>query len=373
MRSLILAALPKTLLLVGTSTTFALLVAIPLGVFQTVRRNKPSDYALTSMAFIFYATPPFVLGPLLVLFLAVDNHIFLPYVPPGDSIGQLATDWHAMVLPVFTLAAVTIAAFSRYMRSSMMDAMTQDYVRTARAKGASRSRVLFRHAFRNALIPIITLLGLSIPAIVSGAVITETVFNYPGMGFLTTRAAEQFDLGTVVERRSWPRSPLSSGHWSLTSSTQSWTRGSAMSAGDMPGSAGRDLLSGTSRTAVVPPGELESTGPQASFEDSGRADGTSAPSGGEATQTGSIGRLVLRVFLENKLALVGVAILVLMTGFCFLGPLFYHTNQSYANLDTFTLPPSGQFPLGTDGNGFDVLGRLMKAGQPRSRSASRPP
>ena len=197
-RSLILAALPKTLLLVGTSTTFALLVAIPLGVFQTVRRNKPSDYALTSMAFIFYATPPFVLGPLLVLFLAVDNHIFLPYVPPGDSIGQLATDWHAMVLPVFTLAAVTIAAFSRYMRSSMMDAMTQDYVRTARAKGASRSRVLFRHAFRNALIPIVTLVGLSIPGIVSGAVITETVFNYPGMGFLTVRAAEVLDLGTVV-------------------------------------------------------------------------------------------------------------------------------------------------------------------------------
>lgn len=197
-RTLIAQALPKTLLLVGTSTFLALLIAIPLGVFQTVRRNKPSDYALTSMTFIFYATPPFVLGPLLVLFLAVDNHIFEPYVPPSASIGQLATDWRAMVLPVFTLAAVTIAAFSRYMRSSMMDALTEDYVRTARAKGASRSRVLFRHAFRNALIPIITLLGLSIPAIVSGAVITETVFNYPGMGFLTTRAAEQFDLGTVV-------------------------------------------------------------------------------------------------------------------------------------------------------------------------------
>ena len=197
-RVLIAQALPKTLLLVGTSTVFALLIAIPLGVFQTVRRNKPSDYALTSMAFIFYATPPFVLGPLLVLFLAVDNHIFSPYVPPGDTLAQVALDWRAMVLPVFTLAAVTIAAFSRYMRSSMMDAMTQDYVRTARAKGASRSRVLFRHAFRNALIPIVTLVGLSIPGIVSGAVITETVFNYPGMGFLTVRAAEVLDLGTVV-------------------------------------------------------------------------------------------------------------------------------------------------------------------------------
>lgn len=197
-RSLILQALPKTLLLVGTSTFFALLVAIPLGVFQTVRRNKPSDYVLTSVTFVLYATPAFVLGPLLVLLLAVDNHIFTPYVPPSASIGQLATDWRAMVLPVFTLSAVTIAAFSRYMRSSMMDALTEDYVRTARAKGASRGRVLFRHTFRNTLIPIITLLGLSIPAIVSGAVITETVFNYPGMGFLTTRAAEQFDLATVV-------------------------------------------------------------------------------------------------------------------------------------------------------------------------------
>ena len=91
----------------------------------------------------------------------------------------------AFVLPVLTLAAITVASFSRYMRSSMMDAMAEDYVRTARAKGASQRRVLYGHALRNALIPIVTLLGLSLPAIVSGAVITETVFNYPGMGLLT--------------------------------------------------------------------------------------------------------------------------------------------------------------------------------------------
>ncbi len=190
--------LPKTLLLVGTSTTLALLIAIPLGVFQTVRRNKPSDYVLTSLAFIFYAMPAFVLGPLLILYLAVDHHFFIPTVPADATVGQLATNWRAMALPVFTLAAVTIASFSRYMRSSMMDALTEDYVRTARAKGASRSRVLFRHAFRNALIPIITLLGLTIPAIVGGAVITETVFNYPGMGYLSVRAADQSDLATVL-------------------------------------------------------------------------------------------------------------------------------------------------------------------------------
>lgn len=197
-RSLISEYLPKTLLLVGISTVLALIIAIPLGVFQTVRRNKPSDYALTSLAFIFYAMPPFVLGPLLIIYLAVDTHVFTPVVPSDLGVWQLAMDWRAMTLPVITLAAVTVAAFSRYMRSSMMDAMTEDYVRTARAKGASRSRILFRHAFRNALIPIVTLIGLSIPGIVSGAVITETVFNYPGMGFLTTRAAEQTDLATVL-------------------------------------------------------------------------------------------------------------------------------------------------------------------------------
>ena len=133
-----------------------------------------------------------------------------------------------------------------------------------------------------------------------------------------------------------------------------------MGAGDMAGQDTGDLLSGTSRAVIVPPGEFVGVGPQTTFDDGDGTGGTSAPSGGEAASTGSLGRLVLRVFLENRLAIVGVVILVLMTGFCFLGPLFYHTNQRYTNLSTFTLPPSAQYPLGTDSNGFDVLGRLMK-------------
>jgi peptide/nickel transport system permease protein len=190
--------LPRSLVLVTMSTALALIVAIPLGVFQTVRRNKPSDYVLSSLAFIFYAMPAFVLGNLLILYLAVDHHIFRPVVPDTEGIGQMFTDWRAMTLPVITLAAVTIASFSRYMRSSMMDALAEDYVRTARAKGAGRLRVLFRHAFRNALMPIITLLGLSLPAIVSGAVITETVFSFPGMGYLTLQAAQVYDVYIVA-------------------------------------------------------------------------------------------------------------------------------------------------------------------------------
>ena len=103
---------------------------------------------------------------------------------------------------MLTLSAITIASFSRYMRSSMMEAMAEDYIRTARAKGAGTYRVLFRHGLRNALIPIITLLGLSLPTIVGGALITETVFNFPGMGLLTTNAALNDDvpllLGTTL-------------------------------------------------------------------------------------------------------------------------------------------------------------------------------
>ena len=99
---------------------------------------------------------------------------------------------------MLSLAAITIAAFSRYMRSSMMEAMTEDYVRTAKAKGASQRRVLYRHALRNALIPLITLLGLSLPGIVGGALITETVFNFPGMGLLTTQAAINNDVPLLL-------------------------------------------------------------------------------------------------------------------------------------------------------------------------------
>ena len=184
--SVIAQRLPKTLVLVGTSTLISLMVAIPLGILQVVRRNHPIDYSVTGMSFVLYAMPPFLLGTMLIIWFSFD----LELVPrPSRHRPRRAwavfTDPRAFVLPIITLSAITIASFSRYMRSSMMDAMAEDYIRTARAKGASQRRVLYGHALRNALIPILTLIGLSLPAIVSGAVITETVFNYPGMGLLT--------------------------------------------------------------------------------------------------------------------------------------------------------------------------------------------
>ncbi len=196
--TVIASRLPKTLVLVGISTVLALIVAVPLGILQVVRRNKPVDYALTGASFIFYAMPSFLLGTLLILYLAVDVHVFSVEAPQGQTVASILADPRALVLPEVTLAAITIASFSRYMRSSMMEAMTEDYIRTARAKGASNRRVLFVHALRNAVIPIVTLLGLSIPSIVSGAVITETVFNYPGMGLLTYQAATTTDIPLLL-------------------------------------------------------------------------------------------------------------------------------------------------------------------------------
>jgi peptide/nickel transport system permease protein len=197
-KSLIEERLPKTLVLVGIATVFALIVAIPLGVLQVVRRNKPVDYTLTGFAFIGYSMPAFLLGQLLILYFAIDLRWFSVEAPQGATVGAILGDPRGLVLPVLTLSALTIAAFSRYMRSSMMEAMTQDYIRTARAKGARASRILFRHALRNALIPIVTLVGLSLPAIVGGALITETVFNFPGMGLLTTQAALQTDVPILL-------------------------------------------------------------------------------------------------------------------------------------------------------------------------------
>ena len=197
-RSLISGRIPKTLVLVGISTVFALLVAIPLGILQVVRRNKPVDYILTGVSFVGYAMPAFLLGELLILWFALDLHWFSFEAPQSTSVWGILSDPRGLVLPVFSLAVLTIAGFSRYMRSSMMEALTEDYIRTARAKGAGPSRVLFLHALRNALIPIITLLGLTLPAIVGGAIITETVFNYPGMGLLTTNAATQNDVPLLI-------------------------------------------------------------------------------------------------------------------------------------------------------------------------------
>jgi len=196
--SLIGERLPKTLILTVLSTLFALVVAIPLGVVQAVRRNQPSDYAITFWAFVFYATPPFFLGVVLIVVFSVYLPILPAEAPQSSSLGVILSQPAGLILPVLTLALLTVAQFSRYMRSSVIENLAEDYVRTARAKGAGEWTVLVRHVLRNSLIPVATLLGLSLPAIFSGALITEAVFNFPGMGDLFWTAAQTQDYPIML-------------------------------------------------------------------------------------------------------------------------------------------------------------------------------
>ena len=190
--------LPKTIFLVGISTILALVLAVPIGVIQAVRRNKPVDHFFNGFSTILYAMPDFLIGILLILIFAIKIPIFPPEGPQGEGLGVLFTNFNALILPIAALTLVTLALFSRYMRSSVLDNLTEDYVRTAKAKGASERRVLIRHVLRNSLIPIVTLLGLSLPGIIAGALITESVFNYPGMGYLFYQAALNGDYPILL-------------------------------------------------------------------------------------------------------------------------------------------------------------------------------
>jgi peptide/nickel transport system permease protein len=196
--SLLAQDLPKSALLVGLAYVVALAVAVPLGLLQAVRRNSLVDYVTTGASFVAYSMPSFWLGILLILGFAVDLRLLPPEGPQGATVGAVLSDPRAMVLPVLTLALVTIAAFSRFMRSSAIETLVQDYIRTARATGAPERAILFKHVLRNSLIPIITLIGLSLPATISGAVITESVFNYPGMGLLFWTAATTHDFPVLL-------------------------------------------------------------------------------------------------------------------------------------------------------------------------------
>ena len=165
--SLLRENLPRTLLLVGSSTIIALLVAIPMGTYQAVRRSKPDDYVLTGMSLVFYSMPSFFLGIILIIVLSD----VLPLLP------STGVHFHQPALgpapqpraPCSHPRARHAREFSRYMRSSVIENLVQDYIRTARAKGVLNRGVLFLHAMPNALLPIITLVGLSLPGILSGA------------------------------------------------------------------------------------------------------------------------------------------------------------------------------------------------------------
>jgi peptide/nickel transport system permease protein len=196
--TLIAQDLPKTIVLVVLGTVVSLLFGIPLGVYQAVHRNSFADYVLTGISFLGYSTPTFFLGLVLVDWFAVDTHVFPPFAPQSSSVLAILGDPRALVLPVVTYAFLLYALWSRYMRSSVLDNLVQDYVRTARAKGASERQVVWGHVFRNSLVSIVTLLGLSLPTLVGGAILIEVVFNYPGMGLAFYQAALNNDYEVLL-------------------------------------------------------------------------------------------------------------------------------------------------------------------------------
>jgi peptide/nickel transport system permease protein len=194
----ILQRLPGDVLLLGVSTVLALLIAIPMGIYQAVRRNRISDHLLDGVSFTLYSMPDFFFAIMLIAIFSVQLRILPPEAPSAQSLAGMLADPRALVLPILTLTLVSVAGFSRYMRAAAIDVLAQDYLRTARAKGASERLVLFRHVLRNSILPIVTLVGLSFPGIVSGAVIAEEVFNFQGMGLLFFQAATEHDFPVLL-------------------------------------------------------------------------------------------------------------------------------------------------------------------------------
>jgi peptide/nickel transport system permease protein len=198
-RDKIFARIPSTLWLTGMSLLVTVIVAIPIGILQAVRQYSWSDKIITTFSTIGYALPTFWLGLMLKQTFSVQLNLFPlfgqnSFGKQGDLLDLL---WH-LVLPVTTLAVIQVAGWSRYMRASMLEVLRQDYIRTARSKGLADRQVIFKHALRNALIPIVTLLGLTVPALLSGAAITETVFSWPGLGFLGVQAVQERDYPVVL-------------------------------------------------------------------------------------------------------------------------------------------------------------------------------
>jgi peptide/nickel transport system permease protein len=216
----ILNRLPVTLLLMTTAWVIWLSLALLLGVIAAVRRYSLFDQVVTLLSYTFYSLPTFWLGLMLIYLFAVTLHWFpsqliqSPRLSPGPFASQLwwtafwtnpaKYGWDVamhLVLPVITLVAVSVAGDSRFVRSAMLESLSQDYVRTARAKGLGERRVVFRHAFRNALLPIITNGALEVAFLFSGAIVTETIFSLQGMGYLFIqglRAHDYFLLMGIV-------------------------------------------------------------------------------------------------------------------------------------------------------------------------------
>ena len=206
--SLIAERVGPTMLLSVTSLFLTYLLAVPMGLFATVRSGKPDERALSTVLYMLYSLPSFVAALLLLVLFAVrlegtpfelplfgmvsDNHVEFSYF------GKVWDIFLHMILPVTCYTYGALAYFSRFVKANMEEVIRQDYIRTARAKGVGPFRVIVHHAFRNTLIPFVTLLGLTLPALLSGSVILERIFTWPGMGQLFFESITERDYPTIM-------------------------------------------------------------------------------------------------------------------------------------------------------------------------------
>jgi peptide/nickel transport system permease protein len=194
--------LPMTLILMGTSEIFIIIISLILGLVAAVRQYSFTDNLITSLSFVGYSMPIFFIALGVIEIFAVQFKLWgLPYLPTGADIWNpkdpIQMTRH-LILPVFCLVAIQTANYSRYLRSSILEVLGLDYIRTARAKGLRSRTVLFRHALRNAILPFVTIIGLDIPFLLGGALVTESVFAWPGMGRLFWEYAERGDYPVVL-------------------------------------------------------------------------------------------------------------------------------------------------------------------------------
>lgn len=196
--------IPNTLLLMIPAEIVILLGGLAIGVYSALHQYSLVDHTITAVTFVGYSMPIFFIALLsMYLFAVLFRRWGLPYLPtvgmfdPQTGKTPLQIIWH-MVLPVFSLATISLAGYSRYIRSAMLEVLSQDYIRTARAKGLPRHEVVYVHALKNAALPIVTLVGLDLPFLLAGALVTESIFAWPGMGRLFLDHLERADVTVVM-------------------------------------------------------------------------------------------------------------------------------------------------------------------------------
>lgn len=198
-KDMIMSRLPNTLILMGASTILAIIIAIPLGILSARRPYTLTDYTVTFSSFVGVATPNFWVGLLFIMWFSVN----LDWFPSGGiaTLNEPFSIWdrlHHLFLPAIVLATADMAGLTRYTRSSMLEVIRQDYMRTARAKGFKENTVIYRHGLRNGLIPIITIFGLMLPSFFAGSVVVERIFAWPGIGDLLIASVFQRDYPVIM-------------------------------------------------------------------------------------------------------------------------------------------------------------------------------